>query len=372
MKVFLHPSYLLLAALLAVAPSCGKAGPERPGGGVTEAVVHIQVGIDEAPVATKAMVDFANGARYGIFACTHEASPATFVPFNPACYNVRANRCPQTSGSDPDVYYYPEGWGYNYVYEDDQVTPGTLLAPETFGTNTFTLTQRRDDQHADLYAYAPWVQEANVSGPTAIPFETEQQLDLLYAQENGSANRDLDPASGPLAATFTFKHAMARLVFRFKLRYTPGYYYISTVKIARQNTAAPSVELWESGDFDAVTGTFVDNAHKQVVDELSLSSRYPTVVQSKDSWASVIYYIVPTEITADDELHFSFETSGQVLQPYVLKKAHVKHDGVDVYGFQAGYTYTFDFLLDNYLYLDGFSVNTTWTDNVPLGNGENI
>ena len=69
---------------------------------------------------------------------------------------------------------------------------------------------------------------------------------------------------------------------------------------------------------------------------------------------------VPTEV-ADDELSFTFTLNSQKMQPFVLKKEFVEHGpGSGVYGFQAGYTYTFNFTLDNYVYFDGFSVNEDW------------
>ena len=67
-------------------------------------------------------------------------------------------------------------------------------------------------------------------------------------------------------------------------------------------------------------------------------------------------------MSVDDELSFIFELAGgESFLPFVLKKDFVEHEaGSGIYGFQAGYTYTFNFTLDNYVYFDGFSVNEDW------------
>ena len=76
--------------------------------------------------------------------------------------------------------------------------------------------------------------------------------------------------------------------------------------------------------------------------------------------------LVPTEVLADDELTFTFSCGSHVFPPFVLKREMVLHAKADpgdpdIYGFQAGYTYTFQFTLDNYVRFDGFSISD-WTD----------
>lgn len=355
---------LMLAATLAAA--CDML--ETPGQGGQEArqaVVHIETSIDDDPVATKAT--FQNEENYGIFACVSGG----YTPYKASLYNVRANKRLATSGSNPNVYYYPNGWGYNYIGADGKPETG-----KNAGSNVFILTERPKDNPsdpdvtADLFAYAPWVEEANASGPTAIPFTTTQQKNWMYAAENGSSNQNLNPVDvSPLFATFTFQHAMARLVFRFKLRHdydSGSEYLINTVSVARTDESVP---LCASGTFNAITGAFENMV---MGNSLTLRSSYYADVKTTDTWAAMEVYLVPMEISADDQLTFTFSTGGMPLHPFSLKRAHVQHGSSATYGFKAGYTYVFDFLMDNYLYLDGFSVNTTWTDDVPLGSGENI
>ena len=364
---------LLLAALLAAAAACTKQGPASGRGPYTESVVHISAIIDDASAATKSThaFDARYNPNYGILTCVH----GTYDRFGERWYNVRANRRTATAGSDPDTYYYPQGWGYNYTLSDGTPETGT-----TDGSNEFILVERPRASEtdptvtADLYAYAPWNQSVFSLQPTAIPFT--RGTDLLYADENrpdyspsGAGNAGLDPTVGNLSATFTFQHAMARLLFRFKLRNEGSYIVVQSVTIAKTPSAPASVELWESGNFNAVTGTFLDDASKQTAE--SVSAGLSAEVKSSTGWGSAAALLVPTQITGDDQLTFTFKANGQTLPPYTLKLAHVKHQGEDVYGFQAGYTYTFDFLLDNYLYFNGFNVSTQWNDDVVLG-GEGV
>ena len=71
--------------------------------------------------------------------------------------------------------------------------------------------------------------------------------------------------------------------------------------------------------------------------------------------------IVPTPVSVDDELSFIFTlANGETFLPFVLKKEHVKHSDHS-YGFQAGYTYTFHFTLDNYVYFNGLTIDESWS-----------
>ena len=76
---------------------------------------------------------------------------------------------------------------------------------------------------------------------------------------------------------------------------------------------------------------------------------------------TVSMLIVPTPVSVDDELSFIFELAGgETFLPFVLKKEHVRHSD-DTYGFRAGYTYTFNFTVDNYVYFNGFTIDETWS-----------
>lgn len=340
-------------ALLVAVPACTKQPT-----GEQVAVVDIRVAVDGAPAYTKGVVtgmDFPtwNGqpndptGTFGIFSCVHEDVPSEYAAHKAATYNARGYK----AGSS---------LRYHYVATSDS---GTL---EGEYSNRFILTQRKDDKTADLYAYAPWTADAWESGPTAIPFETARQWDWMYAIENDRPyltpidaqdreNSDLDPTGADLKAAFYFRHAMARLDFRFHLQNAPTVYDISLMSITRSDGA----HLYASGTFNAITG-----ALENLVETDSLSPAVASVRINSTGEFVIRVLLVPETFGSAEKLTFLFQANGangQLLQPFVLTRDRVAHgDGV-TYGLQAGYTYNYHFTLDNYVFFDGFSVDTDWT-----------
>ncbi len=340
----------LMAALLAAAPACTKQEPLEASG----AVVDIRVAVDGAPAATKGIITGTyltnwNGQEsdptgtFGIFSCVHEDVPTEYVAHKASTYNARGYRAGSTLR-------------YNYVASSGS---GALMGEYS---SSFILTQRKDNKTADLYAYAPWTQDAWASGPTAIPFETAKQWDWMYAVENDRPyltpidaqdreNSDLDPAGSDLKAAFYFRHAMARLRFQFRLLNTPTEYQVRLVSVTR-SSGAP---LYSAGTFNAITGTFENLVETDVL-SLGLSER----VRSS-SPTEINLLLVPGEIGPTDELIFTFSANGQTLQPFILTRDRVTHGDNVTYGLKAGYTYVYHFTLDNYVFFDGFSVDTDWS-----------
>lgn len=340
--------YILSVAALLAAPACTKQPAGEQG-----AAVDVRLAVDATP-GTKGVItgtDFPNWngqagdptGTFGIFSCVHEDVPSEYAAHKPATYNMRGYKAGSTLR-------------YNYV-----ATSGSGALEGEYSSR-FLLTQRKDDKTADLYAYAPWTADAWASGPTAIPFQTVKQWDWMYAVENDrpyltpidandQENSDLDPAGTDLKASFYFRHAMARLRFEFRLLNTPTDYLVRLVSVTR-SSGAP---LYSAGTFNAITGTF-----ENLEETDSFSPNLAEWIRST-SPAAIDVLLVPGEIGPADELTFTFSANGQTLQPFVLTRDRVAHgDGV-TYGLQAGYTYTYHFTMDNYVFLDGFSVSTDWT-----------
>ena len=334
---------LLFVGLLAMAgcakdPSFAGASSSFAGStGESQTVVDIRASILGEAAPTKATwVSFGDKATYGIFTCIHvdTSSPTEFANFKSSLWNVQA----QMSG----------GWKYRNVasYAD-----GALYSE---GSASFILMGRSDEKLADLYAYAPWTQTAYAAGPRNIPFD--RSTDLMYATENATnANRGKDPASvSTLTADFHFQRVMACLRFEFTLD-TPDNTTMSvSLNTIQDNDTAGGAVLYTGGVFDAITGTFVS---KTETDKLTgLGS-----CQVGSGGGAIQFTLVPTEVTADDELTFTFYSSTHMLPPFVLKASQVLHSDGITHGFQAGYKYTFHFTLDNYVRLDGFNIQT-WGD----------
>ena len=332
----MRKNFVFVALLLAVA--CAKV-PSGSG----QAVVAIRATIDDAPVGTKGFVNFSTNDTYGIFTCVHEDTdaPSQFARFRPSLWNAQAT----LSGGK---------WLYRNVADYDT---GDLFSA---GSEKFILMGRNDNAHADLYAYAPWTKDAYTTGPEAIPFA--RQTDLKYAAQNtANGNRSLDPASNSeLSADFHFRRVMACLVFDFTLD-TPDN---TTMRIdltsVRDMDPSGGAVLYTGGKFNAITGELYD---MNPAETLTSGLGWCTV---GDLGGSFSICLVPTEVVADDELEFTFTSGGFKLPPFKLKVAQVLHAKADsgdpdVYGFRAGYKYTFHFLLDNYVRLDGFDIQP-WGD----------
>ena len=339
----------VVAVLLVTASACTKQPAGEQG-----AVVEIRTAIEGATADTKTIVtgtDFPNwngradepAGTFGIFSCVHEDVPSEYVAHKPATYNARG-------------YKTGNNLRYHYV-----ATAGSGMLEGEY-SNRFILTQRKDDKTADLYAYAPWSVDAWESGPTAIPFETIKQYDWMYAVENNRPyltpidandreNSDLDPAGTDLKASFYFRHAMAQVRFEFRLLNTPTDYLVRLASVTR----SPGAPLYSAGTFNAITG-----ALENLEETDSFTPELHEWIRSTSPTAISIL-LVPGEIGPTDELTFTFTANGQTLTPFVLTRDRVAHgDGV-TYGLQAGYTYTYHFTMDNYIFFDGFTVSTDWT-----------
>jgi len=332
MTKFKHIVLLVLVALL-LSAACAKV-PSGPG----QATVAIRASIEGAPAATKGLVNFAKNDTYGIFTCIHEETdtPAAFAQFRPSLWNAQA---------------YLSGGKWNYKNVVSYAT-GDLFST---GSGKFILVGRTDNAYADLYAYAPWTQDAYLSGPEAIPFG--RQADLKYAIQNTvNGNQALDPASdAELTATFHFRRVMACIAFDFTFN-TPNNttMRVDLVSIKDMDAGGGAV-LYTGGKFNAISGAVYD---LQSTEELTTNLGWCTV--GKDG-GSFNLCIVPTEVTADDELVFTFVSGGFTLPPFKLKASQVMHSKAnpgdpDVFGFKAGYKYTFHFLLDNYVRFNGFDI----------------
>ena len=349
----------VMAVLLVAAPACTKQPAGEQG-----AVVDVRLAVNGAP-GTKGVItgtDFPNWngqandptGTFGIFSCVHEDVPSEYAAHKPATYNMRGYKAGSTLR-------------YNYV-----ATSGSGALEGEYSSRFF-LAQRQDNKTADLYAYAPWTADAWTSGPKAIPFETVKQWDWMYAVENtrpyltpidanDQENSDLDPAGTDLKAAFYFRHMMARLDFKFHLKNAPTVYDISLVSVTRSDGA----HLYASGTFNAITGQLENLVES---DSISPSVAFVRVNTTNENLYVIRVLLVPETFESNEKLTFLFRANGengQLLQPFVLTRDRVAHgDGV-TYGLQPGYTYNYHFTLDNYVFFDGFSVDTEWTtDTLP-------
>lgn len=359
--------------LLALLPLLGAAGCQKETSNswsesqwsIHEMPVNIHAYLADSFGATKAIVqgtDIPDKFSYGLFVCENGE---TDIAHKKNSWNLKSSYAAGLEGEAGT-------WSFQYV---ENYNSGVLSAN---AYDHITITAKEKEQRnitADLYAYAPHIQ--GTFNPTAIPVSIasniEDQADLMYAIENTDPdqNKNLDPLSGDgdLEANFTFKHALALLAFEFKIKNYGTYsnsYYLQAIRIDKASSQT-SAELYGSATFNAIDGSFnAKEDDKKDNLEINFNQKFSHTSQESDLTAYVA--LVPTQIE-DDELivNFIFNSApnGMEVKPFVLKKNYVKHNDGDTYGFQGGYKYTFRLTLDNYLFLDGFTVGT-WEEGEPL------
>ena len=347
--------YILLFPSLLLICGCNK---EPDAAFPKEKVVNIRTSVESGSSATKGHITGTSLSNYGIFVCLNGT---TDTPHKANSWNLSAS------------YNSTEAkWKYYYV---SNLTTGALGG----GVDSFTLTEREDGLTADLYAYAPYRQDAFNNDPTRIPYSLDLKngvlyydrdiRDLLYATQNGTSNMNLDPSStDPLEAEFTFRHAFALLVFNFRLLHSGNTCRIVRATISKNPdyTGEPKANLYISGTFNAITGTFNDDA-VPVQSFYSHSADYHTNVSSTSSEVPLYMMIVPTEFN-DNELTITFDLNGQDSRSLPLMNADVRHSD-NTAGFKSGYVYNFHYTIDNYVRFDGITVNENWPE-VDLGSTE--
>lgn len=362
---------ILLLLPLLWAAGCQKDASET-GSNYTAGVevpVNIHAFLTDPTNKTKAIVygqyegnSIPDGFDYGIFVCESETKDK---PHKPNSWNLRAS---YTASQEEEG---AGSWSYQYVYN---ISNGALSSNQ-YPNITITAKEnedKTDDIYADIYAYAPYMQEAYKNGPTAIPIsiakKLSDQVDLMYAVENTDPNhfnKGLNPVGNePLEAEFHFKHALALLVFEFKIKNYPQLYQFNSIKIEKIHPGNNSTaKLYDRATFNATEGKFnEDNYHE--VDQFEMILGLSFYATTNDSDYTTQMALIPTEIE-DDELQIVFKLSNHEVKPFILKKQYLTHDDGETVGFKSGYKYTFRFTLDNYLTLEDFSFGE-WIEGEPL------
>ncbi|MGN1210572.1 MAG: fimbrillin family protein, partial [Candidatus Cryptobacteroides sp.] len=183
--------------------------------------------------------------------------------------------------------------------------------------------------------------------------------------------KDIDPktASNPYSVNLLFKHALALLEFNFRLKNTVAGFSSATLsKISvTAGKESPTEKLYTDGIFDSIAGTVTGSTTGDLSIETidaQLSAAIPNV--------TVYMLMMPTSGYQDDDFKFTFHFDNVEItsSPFLLKREHLKHSDGTTYGLQAGYKYSFNFVLDNYLHFSGVQTGEWTTEDEPLINTE--
>ena len=317
---------LVLPMLLAVT-ACTAEKSETPTASDTLLDITAGMAVDAAAV-TRAGGHIIFSGSMGLFVCRHESgTPTLFTEQNP-CYN---NICASGSGSS-----------YSFNFEGNDASFSNLY-----------LTSNREGTNADVYAYAPFT--AGVTAPTSVPFTTAS--DIMWAGQNAGArsggNMDIAIDGTVKPVTLTFHHLLSRIRVGFRLHHAGSHLGMS-YSITHPEGQTSQTKFYNGGKMNALDGTLFDLTECDV-----LSSSGGTLASCTD-YLYLDMLTVPTDII--DNLQLNIYVGGILFGTYTLTPEMFLHSDGATQGLKAGYTYTFQFDIDNYTHLTGLHIDEDWTD----------
>lgn len=217
-----------------------------------------------------------------------------------------------------------------------------------------------EDVNADVYAYAPYVEEA--VSPREIPFDIRNNRDLMYVTQNASptVNKDMPPSSVESNLTMSFRHVLAKLEFRCRIMNTGPNSAHSVDSIVIRKAGSKTTELYRTGTFNAMTGELT---HDTTADSIGFRNLFfsPTPnnglidATTPKSYTVMLY---PVDYVADGDFEAVLVIDG-FPKTISITRNNLKHTD-DSYGLRAGYEYVFNIRIDNYIHLDGVTIKNDW------------
>ncbi len=348
----------ILALFTLLSVSCIKSDND---GSIRQKGVYLNIQSSIRTDNTKAAISgtqLPNGATFGLYICDHHASsePNPYSEHSPQYNNIKAQRTNTK-------------WMYSYA--------GYEAFPTIFVLEK--LDKNNDPIKADIFAYAPY--DKDIKSLESIPFNINQQKDLMYAIENSNpaANKSINPAAygSQIDIPITFAHAFALLEFRILLKNgqynhpdgngTVAKCQLSNITVRKNSDkSADEIHLYSTGTMNAIDGSL---SSLQEADYLDFNKGSIGISDTSSSGRRTIIarvLMVPAE-PDDDDYIFSFVIDNTTINTrFVLKKEHLRHGATDQYGLKAGYKYTFNFELDNYMHFKDVSFGEWTTVEEPI------
>ena len=275
--------------------------------------------------------------------------------------------------ADPHTQLNPYGEKYMNIRAAYSNGSWEYRFDNTSSTNTFKniylIDPTTDDSKLGftIYSYAPWVTGA--SDITEIPFalggNSKTVTDLMWASQNGTAaNARIRPDGDPKTVNLTFRHALAMLRFGFKCRYENTQMKATSITLRKRSlnangTPATGVTpLYSSGNFNGVNGGF---SSLQEVDGQGLTVSYAddNITFNNSGYTYLPVLVVPSSyssgyVDGDYEVVFRFNDHNlDFVYPIAFPSGSEP-------GFEAGHTYTFNFIFDNNIRFENITISDSW------------
>ncbi len=343
-------SFLVLTSLLSCEPEQTVYNPVTDYDGFTtlvplvsieNVVPHDRVGNSDN--GTKSCVftgrDFKKGDSFSLWICNSD----DYTSYNRGSTNIKVSFDSNNA----------------LVYSHDSDLSGTFSKVLLKQIST-------DKPYADIYAFAPHVQ--SIEDITNIPFEVRDGNDWMYAVQNhpdstSNKNKQIQGVFYSIQTQFYFRHLMSLLEFNVQCKYPgSGNLSLSSINI--------KPNIYSSGVFNAIQGTVTptDSA------TLSLPPVVDTKVTTTPATARVL--LIPQTFSASDTLTFGFNfnglspfgvSGGKDILSFDVPATELLIPGDNTYGFKAGYRYSFDIEIENYLHFHGVTISNVWdVVNMPI------
>lgn len=357
---------LLYLTTLLIALSACRKDPGADNGCKGTLTLRFSSEVHDDLIQTKASTSLMSASErepIGIFICDHCESGLDnpYKPFSEGMNNIRA--VIEVTDEVQEWKFRPSG---------SSMTFNTMVisAKEVDGKNVT----------ADVFAYYPY--DGNLKTPEQIPFtatsaDPGKYFNLMYAEENKAdnpSNKNLDPTAGHSSAGSTLNEVEVGLHFRYALACIEVNFvnnndysnhpdnnndaYHCSCKVVLKKKSG---HMYNKGIFNAVSCRFVS---LEPCDSLVVATRPRTNTYNRADNTNMKTSIVPTqagEEYEDGDYEFCFTVDGVELPARIpLMKEQIRHGTSDVYGFQAGYKYIFNFVYDNFVRLSSIEI-AEWT-----------
>lgn len=337
----------------------------------TQLVLNVEV--DQTAPESKVVLtgnQFSSGETIGLFVYYGQTGvyPHTsLLLYNDAYKNIKATRLTAAGSKGNWKYKFNESDSDSEFYDFYFMSPSL----DVLG------------QGLTIYAYAPFIK--GVESIESIPFTLGGNynglIDLMYARQNQDAtNACLRPEGDKQPVTLNFRHSLALLNFRLKCKYAPTTMTVDAITLQKTSDREGDTPLYVSGKYNALRNEFYELQHGPV----KTNYRYSNTTNEFDSqnYSDYLFTLVPSlpvdpsELVdsednplvpyVDESYEVVFTLNGHTLEyRYKIRAEDLLPEGGNgTPVFEAGKTYTFNFIVDNYIHLDGVNVSDTWPEDV--------
>lgn len=242
------------------------------------------------------------------------------------------------------------------------------------GTSKNLAYKEITDKNPILAAYYPYRDAADLMH---IPFKLSDKQGLMWCEPVEVTNDNRDGVS------LQFHHSMAKININvgFSQTTSTSYVYYPVLPRIFGLEACEGTVFVESASYNATNGTF---SEQQEVSGILVLNTYSNntndngvyTLSNYDLTYEVTIYLVPELEFNGFEIRLAWEGSSSDNYVYLeglnIGKDQIAIDGVAQETLKAGYEYTYNITVNNYLKFEGITISNEWIDNTDAPFSGNI